>query len=291
MPTTQTPLRYPGGKSQLRKFFRSLVEYDPTISTYAEPYCGGAGIALDLLYGGRVEHIFLNDADKGIYSFWKAARDEPDFLIQRVLEAELTIEEWEENRKARAKILQVDNDGPTYNRELGYLSLYLNRTNVSGIIDGGVIGGRRQNGRYNITSRFNKKTLIKKIELVASHAESISLTCQNGIDFVSSYLPNSLLQLNKLVSECLLYLDPPYVQQGKNLYLNSLNARDHEDLARFLHQTTFKFWFLTYDDDPLIRKIYSDLDLRVLKVRYSANNRAIHNEIGIFSSAFADFDF
>ena len=52
--------------------------------------------------------------------------------------------------------------------QLGFATFFLNRTNRSGIVQGGVIGGLRQNGTYKIDCRFNKTDLIQRIESIAS---------------------------------------------------------------------------------------------------------------------------
>jgi putative adenine-specific DNA methyltransferase len=40
----------------------------------------------------------------------------------------------------------------------------MNRTNRSGILKAGVIGGKNQNGTYKIDARFNKNSIIERIK-------------------------------------------------------------------------------------------------------------------------------
>ena len=62
--------------------------------TYAEPYAGGAGAAINLLLGNHVNEIIINDANIGIYSFWHFLLTEPERFIQTVLDIPVTLTEW-----------------------------------------------------------------------------------------------------------------------------------------------------------------------------------------------------
>ena len=106
MSTTDTPLRYPGGKSALAGFLARLANAtglrDPF---YVEPYCGGAGAAVSLLLNEVVSDIFLNDIDRAIYCFWKAALVHTDVLCQRITTVKLAVSEWQKQRR----VLQQSN--------------------------------------------------------------------------------------------------------------------------------------------------------------------------------------
>ncbi|OTO77314.1 hypothetical protein A5865_001190 [Enterococcus sp. 12E11_DIV0728] len=50
MPHTKSPLRYPGGKTQLWKFVDTTIKQNNIIEPiYCEPFAGGAGVAIELL--------------------------------------------------------------------------------------------------------------------------------------------------------------------------------------------------------------------------------------------------
>ena len=90
-----SPLRYPGGKSvmsnlvaQIRKL-NGLREY-----AVAEPFAGGAGASLALLYLEETRKIFINDADPAIYDFWWSLVNEPEQFLDYLSNVEVTIEEW-----------------------------------------------------------------------------------------------------------------------------------------------------------------------------------------------------
>ena len=67
MPITDTPLRYPGGKSQLTPVIVDILSRNNMLyGEYAEPFAGGAGIAMTLLLTDYVSRIYLNDVDPAI---------------------------------------------------------------------------------------------------------------------------------------------------------------------------------------------------------------------------------
>ena len=71
--------------------------------------------------------------------------------------------------------------------ELGFSTFYLNRTNVSGVIKGGVIGGKEQKGNYKIDARFNKEGLIKRIIKISEKKENITISNKNAINFIEEF--------------------------------------------------------------------------------------------------------
>mgnify|MGYP002578704147 FL=1 len=153
-----SPLRYPGGKSALYPAIANIIESNNMKHCiYIEPFAGGANIAWSLLINGIVDYIIINDADKSIYSFWRAITESTHWFIEKIESVSVTVDEW---RKQRA-ILQ---ESSRYSKELGFAMFFLNRTNRSGILDAGPIGGYDQSGTYKIDCRFNKASLIKKIQ-------------------------------------------------------------------------------------------------------------------------------
>ena len=59
--------------------------------------------------------------------------------------------------------------------DLGFAALFLNRTNRSGIIGGGVIGGKEQTGEWGLDARFNKQELIQRIRRIGRYRSRIAL--------------------------------------------------------------------------------------------------------------------
>ena len=55
----------------------------------------------------------------------------------------------------------------------GFATLFLNRTNRSGILKGGVIGGKAQTGEYKISARFMREELCTRLERIGAIANKI----------------------------------------------------------------------------------------------------------------------
>lgn len=202
-----SPLRYPGGKGKLEPFMELLIEQTGHIGgTYIEPFAGGAGIALELLEKNIVNKIVINDLDKGVYSFWKAILTETDKFINDIRNIPLTIDEWNRQRA-------VLEDNRRYSYELGFATFYLNRTNRSGIIKGGVIGGVEQSGSWRMDARFNRNELIERILKITRRKRQIHIYNKDVNSFVRNYLP-------QYEENAFVYFDPPYFGKGKQLYLN-----------------------------------------------------------------------
>ena len=261
MPITYTPLRFPGGKSKIYSFMISLIETNELRGcVYAEAFCGGAGLAMKLLLKNDVSKVVLNDCDPAIYSIWDAVVHHPDELCTYIDSVQLGMDEWE-----RCHELYQNADEPSL--ELGKAALFLNRTNRSGILTGGVIGGKAQTGTYKIGARFNRKTLREKVQKISARSGDIELHNLDVLDFMSTVAP-------ELGGHSLLYLDPPYVQKGPGLYENSFTDENHRVLASRIKQYAEK-WMVTYDTDDLVDELYAPADdwaitVDGIKVGYSA---------------------
>lgn len=269
---------------------RELIAYgNSEISSYVEPYCGGAGIAMDLLLSGVVEQIAINDADPGIFSFWTALFHDSEKLIERIWETSVDVKSWHSVRELRADCLSRM-DRPEYSLDLGFSTFYLNRTSHSGIIGGGVLGGLKQSGSTKIDCRFNKSNLVKKIRELSRFGCNVDIFCLDGVDFLENELPKLSQKKGWDLSQFFVYLDPPYVKQGKFLYMNNMVTSDHIRLRDFLNSGPDFSWFLTYDNEPLVRKLYRSFDARSFDVRYSANRKGMADELAVLSEEFSEFD-
>lgn len=266
MPITYTPIRYPGGKSKIYPLIDSIIdESGLECCTYAEAYCGGAGLAIKLLLLGRVSRVVLNDIDPAVYSIWDAVVNHPDELCSFVEDVELTIDEWKSQRG-----VYVSSNGPSL--ELGKAAFYLNRTNRSGILRGGPIGGMSQSGKYGLDARFNRDVLCRKIRSIAARSDAIELHNMDACDFIDSVLSG----IDRLFAN----FDPPYVVKGPGLYENSYTEDDHREVAKKITECEFP-WIVTYDDAPLISELYSGFDRYRISIGYSAASAKKGTEVMI----------
>lgn len=267
-----SPLRYPGGKAKLANFMELIVNrLDHPVDTYIEPFAGGAGIAIELLNNNFVNEVVINDFDKGIYSFWRAILTQTGRFINDIENVPLTMEEWE-----RQHAISM-NMNKKYSYELGFATFYMNRTNRSGIIKGGVIGGSNQLGKWKLDARFNRNNLIKRINDIAKLKNRIHLYNKDIKSFILNYLPN--FERNALI-----YFDPPYYKKGKQLYLNFFSHEDHVRIKNLINESVNCDWIITYDDTPEIISIYDGFVRRKFDLTYSASTRRNASELIIFKN-------
>lgn len=273
MAENYSPLRYPGGKAKLAPLIEYIIQNktDKKINTYIEPFAGGAGVALNLLIDGIVNNIIINDYDKAIYSFWKSAIFETQKFLDKIDSAELTIDEWKKQREI------YDTKNNKYSFELGFATFYLNRTNRSGILKAGPIGGYQQTGNYLIDARFNKEILKKKIERIAQFKRNIKIYNKDIRSFIS-------LIITKNQDNSFVYFDPPYFTKGKALYINYFLAKDHEEILNSIKSNITKCpWLMTYDNEPKIEKLYSEYLIKKYELMYSLANKGKSSELIIFA--------
>lgn len=265
-----TPLRYPGGKSQFAPFIETLMEAnDLKGGHYFEPYAGGAGVALSLLYKGFVSHIHINDFDTAIYDFWMSATFHTEEFLKLLKDTEVSIDTWHLKKyilKNPQNFSQIDR---------GFATFFLNRTNRSGILKGGVIGGKEQLGIWKLDERYNKSKLVNRIEKLALHNDKISIYNEDAkllLQRCEQFLPyNSFI-----------YLDPPYYVKGQGLYRNFYAHDDHVDIKEALQPIKLK-WIVSYDDNEEIKEIYSGHRQNLYSLSYSAQNKKMGSEVMIFS--------
>jgi DNA adenine methylase len=256
MPSSYTPLRYPGGKAKLGPFLGELFRANAIIGgIYAEPYAGGAGAALHLLFRGFASKIFLNDLDTGVAAFWRAILNHNDRFAEKIERVSLNVDEWDRQRE----IYREGHAG----FDLGFAFFYLNRTNRSGIMNGGIIGGRDQSGEWGIDARFNRTDLASRVRAIGTLKRSITVTRKDALTFLDS-VPEVIVG-----SKGLVYLDPPYYAKGPDLYPNFYSHRDHRGIAKYLKRFSVP-WLLTYDDCAEIRQMYQHFDVRESELSYSA---------------------
>ena len=256
MPATVSPLRYPGGKTKFYTYVREILSCNDMLGeTYIEPFAGCAGLALKLLLNEDVSRIVINDFDPAIYSFWHSVLYETEAFCELIENAILTTNQW---NLQHSIYLESDTSDPL---TLGFATFYLNRTNISGVVKGGMIGGQGQNGKYGLDARFNRQTLIEKIKTIASHKEQIVLL---NLDARELLQPRQLRKFYKIF----INLDPPYVKKGAQLYKNAFSESDHRELCELVKQCRRK-WIVTYDVCPLVADLYKSYRSSYLDVTYS----------------------
>ncbi|MDN7597799.1 DNA methyltransferase [Burkholderia multivorans] len=271
MAQNRTPLRYPGGKQKLTPFVLELLKAnDLEGGHYVEPYAGGAGVAMELLADGHVEHVHLNDSSYHVYSFWRSMLDHTDDFCSRISRSLLNVDEWKMHRE----ILRHPEDHSEF--EVGFATFYLNRTNRSGVLSGGVIGGLDQSGKWKIDARFPRNELITRIELIASMRESITLHNLDAEKFFATCVKG-------LPKKSLIYCDPPYFEKASRLYLNHYDPEDHGRIAKTIQKIKRVKWVVSYDGVAPILEYYSERRKFLYQLQYNASRAYKGSEVFIFS--------
>lgn len=247
IPHTLSPFRYPGGKTQLYSFVKNAIEKNDIVDcVYIEPYSGGFGAGLQLLLNDDVSQVVINDYDRSIYSVWYSILNHTDELIKLIEKTPIDMENWYKQKENHLHSKKYRNS-----IENGFSTLFLNRTNRSGIINAGPIGGYEQKGNYKLDCRFNKKAIINKIMVIADYKSRITLYQKDTLNLID------IIQSDYSNKSTFIFFDPPYYEQGKNLYTNFYNHSDHSKLAKKIASLYNYHWITTYDYSPQIQDIYN----------------------------------
>ena len=261
-----SPLRYPGGKSKLTPLVEKLMQSAGINNgVYIEPFVGGGGVALSLLIDKKVRKIVINDYDIAIYSVWYAILNETEEFLKMIDGAILTVDEWKKQKDYYLK------NKASYSIQLAFATFYLNRTNRSGILKAGPIGGYEQKGNYPISARFHKEKLKERVRLIASYKSKIKLYNMEIKDFIRKIIP-------RYRNDCFVYFDPPYFKKGKELYTNFFNPCDHKELSKLIFKVKHT-WMITYDDVSEIEELYIDRHMKKFDINYSVANSGKKSEI------------
>jgi DNA adenine methylase len=266
---TASPLRYPGGKWRVARFFERLLRANfERPPDYLEPFAGGASLALTLLFRGFVSRIFLNDLDPAVHAFWQTVIGDTDRLVRLIEKTPISPAQWRKQRKIYQCGLHESR------LQLAFSFFFLNRTSHSGILNGGMIGGAQQRGDWKIDARFNKRDLIERIRRIAAENKSIHVSGIDGLEFLGQH--------HRRGNRSMVYVDPPYFNAGRDLYLNAYRPDDHSDVRDAVHALRAP-WVVSYDDVPPIQALYRDARCRHLNLIHTARDTRIGKEVMFFS--------
>lgn len=232
---------------------------------------GGASVALFLLMEGFVSRITINDKDRAIYAFWHSVLNKTTQLCKMIEDAELTVQEWQRQKKIQNGKQDADL------LELGFSTFYLNRTNRSGIINAGLIGGIHQTGNYLMDCRFNKVDLINRIKLIAKNKKQIRLYKKDAIKLMDK------IQEESKDENIIFYFDPPYYLKASTLYMNHYQDESHKKVSDKIKAIKNIQWIVSYDNVPEIKKLYQECSSKEFSFMHTAYKSRIGKEILFFS--------
>lgn len=262
-----SPLRYPGGKGKLASFIKLIFERNSLKNGYyVEPYAGGASVALSLLFNDYASKIIINDIDKSIYAFWYSVINNTDELCKMIIDTKVNLTSWNQQKDIQKQKEETDL------LKLGFSTFFLNRTNRSGIINAGVIGGNDQKGKYKIDARFNKEELIRRIQKIGIIGNKIMLYNLDAIELIKEIS-------NQLPEKTLIYFDPPYYLKGKELYVNHYKHKDHLLVSQMINGLSEHKWLVSYDNHNEIRELYKENKMFTYSLNYCAVNATRGTEV------------
>jgi DNA adenine methylase len=232
-----------------------------------EPFAGGAGVGLRLLFDEYADEVVLNDLNPGIAAFWRCLFNDPDALLDQLATCVPSVEMWQRQRAIYEAARSDD-------AELGFATFFLNRTNRSGILNARPIGGLEQTGKWAMTARFDKDTLAERIRRLASYASRVTICEEDGVGLMERELGDK---------DLFVYADPPYLVQGDDLYLDTFAWADHQRLAELLRSHK-DGWLLTYDADPrIVDELYVGLRCAVFSTSHTAAVQHVGTEYAVFA--------
>lgn len=260
-----SPFRYPGGKGKLFPLVKKiLIENGLVGCTYVEPFAGGANLALNLLMTGIVDKIVINDIDLSIYAFWYSVLHETEQFLQMVEDVTIDLSEWYKQKE----IFQTEKNDLV---KLGFATFFLNRTNRSGVLKAGPIGGKKTNSKYPLDCRFNKSELSTRIRRIHDFKDKIVLYNLDAKDLLELDLGENLF----------FNLDPPYYSKGAELYTNFFQDIDHKNLADKVRCISDN-WIVTYDDSKVIESFYQFANIKRINIQYTAQTKRVASELLIY---------
>lgn len=263
-----SPLRYPGAKRWISGYIsRSIARNHLLPSLFVEPFVGGGSVAIAQLHAGLVQKVVLNDIDPLVAALWKTVFFDTNWLISKILRTDVTLDEWKRQKASR----------PISTRGLAFKCLFLNRTSFSGVLTNraGPLGGQCQRSQYKIDCRFNKATLIRRIEEIAAFSPRVAgvwnLPWKSALSRVAQ-----MQEVGALPKASIVYLDPPFYRKASGLYRHYFDHQEHLRLRDFLMDFDDP-WILSYDACPEVLELYrrdNTLQASAVHLIYTASQKS-----------------
>lgn len=254
--------RCPGGKRRIAsRIVEQILEQcrDRQITSYCEPFVATASVCLALLKtaGEMIQKVGLNDRDRGVFAIWWSLLNEPNELRRLVPQFNLS-------RKAFYQFKEDLLEGREFSLpELALRKLAIHQMSFSGL------GTMARGPMTAIASRWSPPWIERNIDqarhlLAGKQAHVTNMNYRNVVSEVGE--------------ETFVYLDPPYVEAGNQLYQYSFDEYDHQQLRELLEHAKFP-WVLSYNDHPEIRRMYRRDVIHEVPISYTINGLARKNEL------------
>lgn len=255
-----SPFKWVGGKSRLRKQIITLL---PKHTCYVELFSGAAWV----LFGKPQSDVeVLNDIDQEVITFFRVVKEKPEELLLSF--------EWELVSRAEFQRLATLDSAQLTDVQRAHRFYYLIMAGWGGelkyprfqtsISDGG--HGNRLIGAL--------ETLKERIAPVHQRLKTVIIENLCWQDCMERYDRANVV----------MYIDPPYPDNGVNYAHNMRGWDEHQELANRLHKTTCK-WILSSYDTPKIRELYPEnyvIEVQSasgMKTKKSGSERVINKEV------------
>lgn len=226
MRTDERPIKVTGSKKPLAPFIYDRLPYG---DIYYEPFVGGGSVLYHILKtnSNRFKEYYASDINKDLISLWNIIKTDYKGLSKsyRELWIELNSKETVDEKK-EFYLLQRNNYNKTHNP---YLYFFVLRTCYNGMM------------RYNSNGEFNTAFHLKRPGMHPNKIDLILEEWSKTIQPVEFYA-TSYDEIN-YKENSVLYLDPPYVGTGANLYFGNFN---NNKFLEWLKNINCK-WILSYD--------------------------------------------
>lgn len=271
--------RYPGGKAKVSgDIYNALKErLNHSNAEFREPFIGGGAITKLYLKKKLTGQVWINDCDPGIASIWHCVINEPKELIN-IIEAYVpNINDYWQFKK---DLTDPNIVASLTALELAFRKIVIHQFSYSGlgVKSGGPIGGKTQvdfdgqKKKYSFDCRWSPNNIVKEINKFYNSIYGMNIrynTCTQ-LDYKELLLDTTI--------PAIIYLDPPYYEQGEALYQFSFTDEQHIEMAQILKETPHE-WALSYDNHPKILELYSWARIISLDINYSITGANPSKEI------------
>ncbi len=226
-----SPFKWVGGKSRLRK---KIIELLPAHTCYVEPFAGAAWV----LFGKPPSNVeVLNDIDQELITFFRVVKEKPEELIASF--------EWE--LVARAEFERLAQLDPTQLTDVqrAHRFYYLIMAGWGGELNYPRFQTSINDGGHGNRLFGALQTLRQRITPVYERLRTVIIENLDWQECINRYdRPGTVM-----------YIDPPYPENGCNYVYNMREKEAHELLASRLNATHCK-WILSSYDSPYIRSLF-----------------------------------
>lgn len=226
-----SPFKWVGGKSRLRK---PIIDLLPEHTCYVEPFAGAAWV----LFGKSPSQVeILNDIDQELITFFRVVKSEPEKLIDSF--------EWE--LASRAEFERLANLNPTElsDIERAHRFYYLIMAGWGGELNYPRFATSITDGGHGNRLIGALKFLRERITPIYERLRTVIIENLDWKDCIERYDRVNVV----------MYVDPPYPENGCNYAHNMRSWEDHHQLSERLFKAKCK-WILSSYDIPQVHNLF-----------------------------------